>query len=79
MLELITMPTLGEGITEATITKIMVQKGQKVSAEEALIDLSSDKVDSDVKLDFGGTIAEIFVAENDVVLIGAPLFSIETE
>lgn len=73
------MPTLGEGITEATVTKIWVQKGQKVSAEEPLIDLSSGKVDSDVKLDFGGTITEIFVAENDVVLIGAPLLSIETE
>ncbi len=72
------MPKLGESIMEATILKWHKQPGDKVELEETLLDIATDKVDSEVPSSAEGTVAEILFKENDVVPIGAVIARIET-
>ncbi|HEV2768516.1 MAG TPA: dihydrolipoamide acetyltransferase family protein [Acidimicrobiales bacterium] len=69
----ITMPQLGETVTEGTITRWFKQVGDKVQADEALFEISTDKVDSEVPSPASGTLAEILVEEGGVVEVGAKL------
>lgn len=69
MVDLI-MPKLGESIVEATILKWYKQPGDKVAVDETVLDIATDKVDSEVPSTADGTIAEILYNENDVVSIG---------
>ncbi|MDP9020648.1 MAG: 2-oxo acid dehydrogenase subunit E2 [Actinomycetota bacterium] len=69
----ITMPQLGETVTEGTITRWFKQVGDKVEADEALFEISTDKVDSEVPSPASGYLAEILVEEGGVVEVGAKL------
>ncbi len=69
----VTMPQLGETVTEGTITRWFKQVGDKVAADEALFEVSTDKVDSEVPAPSAGYLAEIRVAEGDTVEVGATL------
>jgi 2-oxoglutarate dehydrogenase E2 component (dihydrolipoamide succinyltransferase) len=69
----VTMPQLGETVTEGTITRWFKQVGDTVAVDEPLFEVSTDKVDSEVPSPVGGVIAEILVAEGDTVPVGARL------
>lgn len=72
------MPRLGESIVEATILKWHKKQGDKVEMDETILDIATDKVDSEVPSTAEGTIAEILYDENDVVPVGAVLARIES-
>ena len=77
MVDLI-MPKLGESIMEATILKWYKKPGDKVEIDETVLDIATDKVDSEVPSTAEGTIAEILYNENDVVPIGKVIARINT-
>ncbi len=72
------MPKLGESIMEATILKWHKKPGDKVAQDETLLDIATDKVDSEVPSIAEGTITEILFKENDVVPIGTVIARINT-
>ncbi|HEV8079776.1 MAG TPA: dihydrolipoamide acetyltransferase family protein [Chitinophagaceae bacterium] len=72
------MPKLGESIMEATILKWHKQPGDKVEQDETILDIATDKVDSEVPSIAEGTIEEILFNENDVVPIGTVIARIKT-
>jgi pyruvate dehydrogenase E2 component (dihydrolipoyllysine-residue acetyltransferase) len=69
----VTMPQLGETVTEGTITHWFKQVGEPVAADEPLFEVSTDKVDSEVPAPAAGVVSEILVAEGDTVPVGARL------
>ena len=69
----VTMPQLGETVTEGTITKWFKQVGDEVKEDEVLFEVSTDKVDSEVPSPVAGYIAEIRVPEGETVDVGAVL------
>ena len=73
------MPKLGESIMEATVLKWYKQVGDTINLDETLLDIATDKVDSEVPSTVGGQIKEILFGVNDVVPIGAVIARIETD
>src|SRR6478752_2009305 len=69
----VTMPQLGETVTEGTITRWFKQVGETVAADEPLFEVSTDKVDSEVPAPASGVVSEILVAEGDTVDVGVLL------
>ena len=69
----VTMPQLGETVTEGTILKWAKQVGDSISEDEVLVEISTDKVDTEVPSPAAGTILEILVEEGDTVEVGTPL------
>src|SRR5688500_14613008 len=67
----VTMPQLGETVTEGTITKWFKQVGDEVKEDEVLFEVSTDKVDSEVPSPAAGFVAEIRVPEGETVDVGA--------
>lgn len=72
------MPKLGESIMEATILRWHKKPGDTVAMDETVLDIATDKVDSEVPSTNAGTIAELLFKENDVVPIGAVIARIQT-
>lgn len=66
----ITLPQLGETVTEGTITRWFKQVGETVAADEPLFEVSTDKVDTEVPSPIAGTLLEIRVPEGDTVAVG---------
>src|SRR3954471_3088323 len=75
----ITMPQLGETVTEGTITRWAKQVGDQVAEDEILFEVSTDKVDSEVPSPASGYLAEILVPEGETVDVGARLAVITPE
>ncbi len=73
------MPKMGESIMEATILKWRKKPGDSVELDEAVLDIATDKVDSEVPSPVAGTLVEILFQENDVVAINKAIAVIETE
>ena len=73
----VTMPQLGETVTEGTILKWAKKVGDTIVEDEVLVEISTDKVDTEVPSPASGTILEILVAEGDTVQVGTPLVVIE--
>ena len=69
----ITMPQLGETVTEGTITRWLKAVGESVAVDEPLFEVSTDKVDSEVPSPAAGVLTEIVVPEGDTVEVGARL------
>jgi 2-oxoglutarate dehydrogenase E2 component (dihydrolipoamide succinyltransferase) len=69
----ITMPQLGETVTEGTITKWFKQVGDQIAEDEVLFEVSTDKVDSEVPSPVAGYVTEILVDEGDTVPVGSKL------
>jgi pyruvate dehydrogenase E2 component (dihydrolipoamide acetyltransferase) len=67
----VTMPQLGETVTEGTITKWFKKVGDEVKADEPLFEVSTDKVDTEVPSPIAGTLSEIKAQEGDTVEVGA--------
>ena len=73
------MPKMGESIMEATILKWVKQVGDTVDVDETILEIATDKVDSEVPSPVKGTIAQILFEEDDVVEIGKVIAIIATE
>ena len=73
------MPKMGESISEATIISWLKNVGDTVDAEEIILEVATDKVDSEVPSPVSGVITEIRFAKNDVVKVGEVLAFIETD
>jgi len=73
------MPKMGESITEGTILKWLKKVGDALEKDEIILEISTDKVDSEIPTPFPGTLVEILAAEGDVVEVGKPIALIETE
>ena len=78
MAEKITVPTLGESVTEATVSKWLKSKGEKVSADEPLVELETDKVNVEVPSPTNGTLGSIAVKEGETVNVGSLLGTVES-
>ena len=72
----VVMPELGESVTEGTITRWLKQVGDTVEVDEALLEVSTDKVDTEVPSPVAGTIVEILHDEDDTVDVGAVIVRI---
>src|SRR5690606_22913435 len=72
------MPKMGESIMEATILKWHKQPGDPVQMDETMLEIATDKVDSEVPSTAEGTVKEILFQENDVVPVGTVIARIET-
>lgn len=66
----IILPAMGEGVIEATINKWLVKAGSDVNEDEPLVEVATDKVDSEIPAPSGGTLVEIKAAEGSVVKVG---------
>ena len=66
----ITLPQLGETVTEGTITRWFKKVGDTIAADEPLFEVSTDKVDTEVPSPVAGTVTEIRVAEGETVAVG---------
>ncbi len=73
------MPQLGETVVEGTITKWLKQEGDTVEEDELLVEISTDKVDSEVPSSVGGVLKKILVPEGETVSVGTALAIIEGE
>ena len=78
MVEKITVPTLGESVTEATVSKWLKSKGEKVSADEPLVELETDKVNVEVPSPISGVLGNITVKEGETVNVGSLLGTVES-
>jgi len=66
----IILPAMGEGVIEATITKLFVKKGDEVKEDDVIIEIATDKVDSEIIAPQDGIIDDILFNENDIVKVG---------
>jgi 2-oxoglutarate dehydrogenase E2 component (dihydrolipoamide succinyltransferase) len=73
MAQEVKMPQLGETVVEGTITKWLKQEGDTIDEDELLVEISTDKVDSEVPSSVGGKIQKILVQEGETVSVGTPL------
>ena len=73
----IIVPSLGESVTEATVSRWLKQVGERVSSDEPLVELETDKVNVEVPSPLNGTLFSIKVKEGDTVEVGALLGTIE--
>jgi 2-oxoglutarate dehydrogenase E2 component (dihydrolipoamide succinyltransferase) len=73
------MPKMGESIMEGTILSWLKKVGDKIEQDESILEVATDKVDTEVPSTHAGVITEILVKEGDVVPIGKPILVIETE
>lgn len=73
------LPAMGEGITDATITKWLVKEGDTVEIDTPLVEIATDKVDSEVPSPVDGKVAKILLNEGEIPKVGQVLVVIETE
>ncbi|NHA67115.1 2-oxoglutarate dehydrogenase, E2 component, dihydrolipoamide succinyltransferase [Phycicoccus flavus] len=73
MSERVQMPALGESVTEGTVTRWLKSVGDEVAVDEPLLEVSTDKVDTEIPSPVAGTLQEILVEEDDTVPVGADL------
>ena len=76
MAEKITVPTLGESVTEATVSKWLKSQGEKVTADEPIVELETDKVNVEVPAPINGVLSSITVKEGETVNVGSLLGTI---
>src|SRR4051794_3817390 len=69
----VTMPALGESVTEGTVTRWLKQEGDQVEVDEPLLEVSTDKVDTEIPSPAAGVLSKIIVAEDETVEVGAEL------
>jgi len=75
----LTMPKMGESIMEATILKWVKQPGDTVSEDETILEIATDKVDSEIPSPVDGVIKELLYKENDIVEVGKVIAYIESD
>jgi 2-oxoglutarate dehydrogenase E2 component (dihydrolipoamide succinyltransferase) len=75
----VTMPQLGESVTEGTVTRWLKKEGEHVETDEPLLEVSTDKVDTEIPSPASGVLTSITVAEDETVEVGAELAVIAQE
>jgi len=75
----IVMPQMGESITNGTITKWHKQPGDKIEIDEILLEISTDKVESEIPSPFSGRVAEILFEEGETIDVGIKIASVEDD
>ncbi|MFJ6791782.1 2-oxoglutarate dehydrogenase, E2 component, dihydrolipoamide succinyltransferase [Streptomyces angustmyceticus] len=73
----VTLPALGESVTEGTVTRWLKAEGERVEADEPLLEVSTDKVDTEIPAPAAGVLSAIKVAEDETVEVGAELALID--
>ncbi|WPO74252.1 2-oxoglutarate dehydrogenase, E2 component, dihydrolipoamide succinyltransferase [Streptomyces sp. KN37] len=73
----VSLPALGESVTEGTVTRWLKAEGERVEADEPLLEVSTDKVDTEIPAPASGILASIKVAEDETVEVGAELAVID--
>ena len=73
------LPKMGESVAEATITNWLKQVGDKIEADEAILEIATDKVDSEVPSEVSGILVEQLFAKDDLVQVGQTIAIIETD
>ncbi|CAB4879608.1 unannotated protein [freshwater metagenome] len=73
----LTMPALGESVTEGTVTRWLKSEGDRIAVDEPLLEVSTDKVDTEIPSPVAGTLQKIVVAVDQTVAVGADLAIIE--
>ncbi|MFI7392168.1 2-oxoglutarate dehydrogenase, E2 component, dihydrolipoamide succinyltransferase [Streptomyces tendae] len=73
----VTLPALGESVTEGTVTRWLKAEGERVEADEPLLEVSTDKVDTEIPAPASGVLSSIKVAEDETVEVGAELALID--
>nr|WP_314834750.1 dihydrolipoamide acetyltransferase family protein [uncultured Flavobacterium sp.] len=73
------LPKMGESVAEATITNWLKQVGEKIEADEAVLEIATDKVDSEVPSEVSGVLVEQLFGKDDLVQVGQTIAIIETE
>src|SRR6476469_1385132 len=73
MSERVTMPALGESVTEGTVTRWLKNVGDTIEVDEPLLEVSTDKVDTEIPSPVAGVLQEILAQEDDTVPVGADL------
>lgn len=74
----LTLPAMGEGIIEATITRWMVTKGDRVSVNQPVVEVATDKVDSEIPSPVEGTVLKIVYHEGEIPKVGEVILVVET-
>ncbi|WDG19507.1 2-oxoglutarate dehydrogenase, E2 component, dihydrolipoamide succinyltransferase [Microbacterium sp. Clip185] len=69
----VVLPELGESVTEGTVTRWLKAVGDEVAVDEPLLEISTDKVDTEIPAPFAGTLQAILVQEDETVAVGSPL------
>src|SRR5262249_61754665 len=73
----VSMPQLGESVTEGTVTRWLKKEGERVEMDEPLLEVSTDKVDTEIPSPASGVLRGIAVDEDETVAVGAQLAVIE--
>src|SRR5512140_585323 len=73
----VSMPQLGESVTEGTVTRWLKKEGERVEADEPLLEVSTDKVDTEIPSPAAGVLRDIAVGADETVEVGAQLAVIE--
>ena len=77
MSQIVTMPQLGETVTEGTILRWLVQVGDEVKEDDPILEISTDKVDTEVPSPFTGQVISLLVKEGETVEVGASLLELD--
>ena len=78
MSDKIIVPTLGESVTEATVSRWLKNQGEKVSADEPIVELETDKVNVEVPSPTSGVLGNIVVKEGETVNVGSLLGTVDS-
>ena len=73
------MPKMGESIMEGTILKWLKKEGDIINEDESVLEVATDKVDTEIPSTCSGKLSQILVKEGDIVKVGSPIALIETE
>ncbi|HEU4849619.1 MAG TPA: 2-oxo acid dehydrogenase subunit E2 [Terrimesophilobacter sp.] len=76
MSESVNLPALGESVTEGTVTRWLKKVGDRVEVDEPLVEVSTDKVDTEIPSPVAGVLEAILVAEDETVEVGTPLATV---
>ena len=79
MSEIVKMPQLGETVTEGTILRWLVAVGDEVKEDDPILEISTDKVDTEVPSPFSGKVTSLLVDEGETVEVGVPLMELGGE
>jgi pyruvate dehydrogenase E2 component (dihydrolipoamide acetyltransferase) len=72
----VAMPALGESVTEGTVTRWLKREGDSVEVDEPLVEVSTDKVDTEIPSPVAGTVLEILIAQDETAAVGATLATV---
>ena len=75
----VTMPQLGESVVEGTIGKWLVSVGQSVAKDDPIVEILTDKADSEIPAPVAGVVTQLLAAEDDIIAVGEPICEIDED